>query len=134
MSHLLRLAVSRSEATERKPRVILVDDDPAALRALRRALEDEPCELLATDRPAQALEWQRERSAAVVISDQRMPDMAGHELLRRILEGPGKTACILVTAWPDVPEAAWLLGRGVRRILAKPWDVAELRRLVRSCL
>ncbi len=114
--------------------MILVDDDPAALRALRRALEDEPCELLATERPHQALEWLREKSAAVFISDQRMPDMPGHELLQRVLERSGKTACILLTAWPDALEADWLLGRGVRRILAKPWDVAELRRLVRSCL
>ncbi len=126
--------MSKSEVPERKPRVILVDDDPAALRALRRALEEEPCELLTTDRPHQALEWLREGDAALVISDQRMPGMAGHELLQRVLERSAKTACILLTAWPDAPEAAWLLGRGVRRILAKPWDVAELRRVVRSCL
>jgi DNA-binding NtrC family response regulator len=114
--------------------VILVDDDPAALRALRRALQGEPCEVLTTTRPGQVLEWLREGEVRLVISDQRMPEMAGHELLQSVLERSSGTACVLLTAWPDAPEAAWLLGRGIRSVLAKPWNVQDLRRLVRGCL
>ncbi len=110
--------------------MVLVDDDRPTLRSLQRALRDEPYRLLATADPRQALEWVGAREVRLVLSDHRMPSMAGTELLARVREASPRTTCVLLTGYADTPEVAEALGRGVREVVAKPWDHETLRRKI----
>lgn len=134
MGTLALLAVRRTPPRTLKPVVILVDDDPATLRALRRMLRNEACELLVTTRPQQALRWTREREVRLVLSDQRMPEMLGTELLTRIRDGSPCTVRVLLTGYPDAPEIVDGLQVGIWEVVAKPWEDGEIRRRIRAWL
>jgi response regulator RpfG family c-di-GMP phosphodiesterase len=66
-----------------------------------------------------------------VVTDQRMPEMSGLELLRHIKEIDPSTVRILVTGYSDINVVIQALNEGlVWRYVTKPWDHGELRALV----
>lgn len=104
------------------PSVLCVDDEPLTRKALRRLLRNEPYTLHFAETPRQALDLLRARPVDLVITDQRMPEMSGVELLRRIQKTAPGTSGLILTAYPesvfvdDPPE--------VPRppLFSKPWD------------
>jgi CheY-like chemotaxis protein/anti-sigma regulatory factor (Ser/Thr protein kinase) len=89
-----------------RPKVLAVDDDPAALEIVRAALEPEGFEVHATTSAVAALEMLQQQRFDLVVSDVVMPDLDGFELARRIHEN-AQTAdmpVLLVTAH-DLSEA-----------------------------
>lgn len=111
---------------ERRPLVVCVDDDPRVGDALQRELRREPVEVRATTDPRQVLEWIAREDVALVISDERMPEICGSVLLHQVRERAPRTARLVLTAYPeDVSEP------GVR-MLTKPWRADELRRAIRE--
>lgn len=118
----------------RRHRVVFVDDEPAVLEALRRSLKDEPYQVLTTQLPEVALEWVETGEVSLVVSDQRMPAMAGSDLLAEVGRRSPATGRMILTAYPgptsEVPE----LWRKADGVIAKPWDVEELRREIRRVL
>jgi C4-dicarboxylate-specific signal transduction histidine kinase len=109
------------------PKVLFVDDDESNLIVSQAVCGDEFDVLTAAD-GAQALALMRTHEVAVIVSDQRMPNMTGVELLEQVhLEFPD-TARVLVTAYSDAHAAIDAINRGrVRRFLKKPWEPSELR-------
>lgn len=113
--------------------LVLVDDEPRVLSALRRELRREGWELLSTDRPALALEWVGTREVSLVVSDQRMPAMKGTELLTEIRRRSPATARVLLTAYPDTASEPGLRSC-TDALVSKPWDPAMLARAIRDLL
>lgn len=120
-----------AEAGGSRPLVVVVDDDPAVLSALRRLLRDEPLEVLATSRPEEALEWIQERPVSLVIADERMGDMRGLQLLEEVERLSPSTARILLTGYPEQSVKHETLEKGVFHLFYKPWNDEALRRTVR---
>jgi response regulator RpfG family c-di-GMP phosphodiesterase len=114
--------------------VVLVDDDSEVLSALRRSLSGEPYLLLTTNRPRQALRWVECVDVSAVVSDERMPEMTGAELLARIATRSPETARIMLTAYGRETARLPGLGRSAEYMVAKPWDDAMLRRAIRDLL
>lgn len=115
--------------------VICVDDEPAILSALRRALRLEPYETLTTESPGDALRWVNTREVSLIITDQRMPGMEGTELLQEVSRCSPNTARIILTAYPGPTMSG---NPAVRRrlecMISKPWDSGMLRRTIRQLL
>ena len=109
------------------PKVLFVDDDESNLIVCEAVCGDE-FDVLTASGGAEALELMRAHEVAVVVSDQRMPNMSGVELLEQVhLEFPD-AARVLVTAYTDAHAAIDAINRGrVRRFLKKPWEPGELR-------
>src|SRR5687768_18382011 len=84
------------------PTVLVVDDDPQALTALRRTFRNEPYELLSTDDPLIALDWLKGRDIDLVISDEFMPSMLGTELMEAARIHSPDTAMVLLTGYPNM--------------------------------
>ena len=66
-----------------QPRVLFVDDEPHVTEALRRVLKKAPYKILTASSADEALQILTQVSVDVVVSDERMPGMAGSELLAR---------------------------------------------------
>ena len=118
----------------RRPVVLLVDDEPRILSALRRALRREGYELLSAETPREALRLLRQTPVDCVLSDQKMPGLTGLELLERVASERPESVRLLLTGWNEelAPEALERLG--VWKVLGKPWEDAELKRVLREAL
>jgi two-component system cell cycle sensor histidine kinase/response regulator CckA len=131
----LRLVVvqARERAVQAaKERVLLVDDEPQILTALEDLLGDDYT-VFKSESPERALDLvQREHDIAVVITDQRMPQMNGDEFLRRI--GDGSHALrIMVSGFADLPAVLRAVNDGkVYAYVTKPWDEEDLLHKVQT--
>jgi response regulator RpfG family c-di-GMP phosphodiesterase len=114
--------------------VICVDDEPAILAALRRSLRQEPYDVLTTESPKDALRWVATRDISLIITDQRMPEMQGTELLEEVSKNSPSTARIILTAYPGSALATPGLRRWLECMISKPWDSGMLRRTIRQLL
>ena len=112
--------------------VLGVDDEPRTLAALRRTLRREPYEVVVTSNPWQALSWVDSRDVSLVISDQRMPEMSGCEMIDEIRGRSPGTLCMLLTAFPASVAGGPAPDPG--KLLLKPWDDQQLRKTVRDLL
>jgi len=119
-------------ATE--PCVLLVDDEPRILSALRRTLRREGLEIVTAESAAEALRILDERSVDAIVSDQKMPGGSGLSLLTEAARRCPDAVRMLITGVTDeIPRAA-LESAGVCALITKPWDDARLKATLRRAL
>ena len=117
-----------------KPVLLVVDDDPQVLAAVRRDLRSryrEQYTVMSAASGPEALTTARELksrgdSLAMLISDQRMPGMLGGELLAKSREVYPLARRVLLTAYSDIEAAIRAINEAhVDHYLSKPWDPPE---------
>jgi thioredoxin reductase (NADPH) len=117
-----------------KPVLLTVDDDPEVLRAVERDLRRRYAEryrVLRADSGATALEAlrglkRRGDSVALLLVDQRMPQMTGVEFLGRAMELFPDAKRVLLTAYADTDAAIGAINDArIHHYLLKPWDPPE---------
>jgi DNA-binding NtrC family response regulator len=113
-----------------KPRVIVVDDELRMATVVAMALERDGYECEACTSAAAACAALEARGAEVVVTDLKMPDLDGIELLRRLRAARPALPVILLTAHGSVPSAVAAMREGAFDYIAKPFDNDELRALV----
>jgi thioredoxin reductase (NADPH) len=116
------------------PVLLVVDDDPQVLAAVRRDLRSryrEHYTIVSAGSGPQALDTVRElkargESLALILSDQRMPGMLGHEVLARSRDVYPLARRVLLTAYADIDAAVKAINEAhVDHYLSKPWDPPE---------
>lgn len=113
-------------------RVMFVDDEERILRSLALQFRRDYEVLIESD-PRRALERLRSEPVDVLVSDQRMPQMSGAELLARASELQPHAVRILLTGYSDLDAAIEALNGGaIFRYLTKPWGPQELAETVRQ--
>lgn len=114
--------------------MLFVDDERYILMSLA-ALFRGRYKVLSTTDPQEALAIVRRERVDVIVSDQRMPQMLGAELLRQVrMVSPG-TMRILLTGYSDMASAISSINEGeVFRFINKPWSNDEMRTLVGSAV
>ena len=116
------------------PRVLIVDDEERMASVVAMALQrcGYQCETRASG--AEALAAVEARGADVVITDLRMPEMDGLELLGRLRVLQPSLPVILITAHGSVPSAVAAMREGAFDYVTKPFDNDELRAVVGRAL
>lgn len=84
-----------------RPRILLVDDEPHVLSALRRALRREPWEVVTATAADEALRLLATQTFAAVLTDQNMPGMQGVELLQQARAQAPDTMRLVLTGYVD---------------------------------
>ncbi|MFI5394489.1 MAG: ATP-binding protein [Candidatus Binatia bacterium] len=114
--------------------ILVIDDEPASLRAIARALQDEN-RIVSTTTAAQGLAALAAEPVALMIVDQRMPEMTGTELLARTATQYPDIVRVLLTGYTGVDTLVGAINTGhVYYYLTKPWEPHELRLAVRRGL
>jgi response regulator RpfG family c-di-GMP phosphodiesterase len=104
-------------------RVLLVDDEPNVLSALRRSLRGGGFEVSCVGSGAEGLELLQREPVDAIISDMRMPGMNGADFLRASLAWAPDAVRILLTGYADIGSAVRAINEGeVFRYVSKPWD------------
>ena len=115
--------------------VLFVDDEPNILRAIKRALFTMDITLLLADSGAKALELMSANEVHVVISDMKMPQMSGAELLEQVAINYPETFRVVLTGYADIESTIKAVNQGkIHRYLQKPWDNQELISVVEEGL
>ena len=108
--------------------VLVVDDQEPAREMLRDFVEGElgyTCQTAANG--IEALDLVERQSFALVLSDVRMPEMDGVQLLKRIKKIKPDQCVVIVTAFGDQYSFVDMVEAGASDFILKPFDLAELR-------
>ncbi len=115
--------------------ILLVDDDRSLREFLEIFLVKEGHIVLPAANAAEALKLLDDRlDIQVVISDIRMPDMSGIELLKRIKAQRQELPVVLITAFASMDTAISAMREGAWDYLAKPFRLDEVRRVLQNVL
>ena len=119
-----------------KPVLLVVDDDPQVLAAVRRDMRSRyrtDYTVVSAGSGEEALATARELKSrgdalAMLLSDQRMPGMLGVEVLARLQEFYPLARRVLLTAYSDIDAAVRAINEAhLHHYLSKPWDPPEAR-------
>ena len=108
--------------------LLLVDDEPNILSALKRLFRPDGYRLLTAASGAEALELLAAHQVDVILSDQRMPGMTGVDFLRRTKALHPHTIRMTLSGFTDLQSIIDAVNEGaVYKFLTKPWDDERLR-------
>ena len=118
-----------------RPRILVVDDEEAILETMTFTFEDD-YEVLTSSSARDALALlEREGQVAVVISDQRMPEMTGVEFLARVFALHPTTVRMILTGFADMDAIIRAINDGhVYAYITKPWEPDQLKQVVRRAV
>jgi DNA-binding NtrC family response regulator len=114
--------------------VLIVDDEPAARFGMRRALEKEGYSIVEAESVAAANRAIEENSPHVVLLDVRLASESGLDYLPAVVAREFPPVVIIVTAHGSERTAVHAIKLGAYDYISKPFDVDELRLLVRNAI
>jgi len=116
-------------------RLLFVDDEEKVLASLKRLFMGHDYEIHTAGSGEEALKVVNENPVDLIISDQRMPEMTGVELLGMVREIYPDTIRMILTAYSDIEAAIASINEGqVYKFILKPWENDELRLTVIKAL
>ena len=116
-------------------RILFVDDEPSILNSLRRVLSKFHADCQFVSQGHQALELMAEEPFDLIVSDMRMPDMDGLELLSQVAELYPETVRIVLTGYSDEETVLKAINHGrVWGFVHKPWQQNDLLTTIQQAL
>ena len=106
--------------------ILVVDDEPVQREMIGGFLKKQGFEVIAADSAERALELFRQDAFDLVLTDQKMADMSGLELLQAVHTINAETPVILITAFGTIEAAVAALKHGAIDYLTKPLNLDEL--------
>jgi len=111
-------------------KILVVDDEPSILKLLKEALTQWGYQVGCVGTGAEALEAIRLELYDAAITDIRMPEMSGLDLLREIKRHDESIEVVVMTGYPTIASAVEALKEGAYDYLSKPLILDELRHLM----
>ncbi len=116
-----------------KRSVLFVDDEPNILKSLQRLLRQEEMNVLCASTGQEALEILDKTPAQVLVTDQRMPEMSGVDLLSAVRERHPEIIRMMLTGFTEIKVAVEAINHGeIYRLITKPWNDDEIRATIRQ--
>ena len=114
-----------------RPRLLVVDDEEAILETMTFTFEDD-YDVLTASSAVKALDLlESEGPVAIVLSDQRMPEMTGVEFLSEVFRRHPDTVRIILTGFADMDAIIHAINDGhVYAYITKPWEPDQLKQVV----
>lgn len=124
-----------ASSAERRATLLLVDDEPSVLSALRRLFRMEGYQVLLANSGAEGLQVLDSQEVDLVISDMRMPEMDGAKFLNFVRERHPEIVRLLLTGYADIGSTISAINDGeIHRYIAKPWSDPDMLLVVREAL
>lgn len=116
-------------------RILFVDDEPSILNSLQRVVRNFHAECSFVAQGRKALEMMAEEPFDLIVSDMRMPDMDGLELLSEVAELYPETVRIVLTGYSDEESVLKAINQGrVWGFVHKPWQQNDLLSTIQQAL
>ena len=118
----------------KQPHVFFVDDDPATRKTLDRTVRQQGIKVTCFDHGADCLDSLTETRCDLLITDLKIPEMNGLELLTRAKAIYPWLPVLIVTGYGDVPTAVQAMNCGAADIIEKPLDRDTIVEVTKSLL
>ena len=106
--------------------ILFVDDEDKILKSLKRGLMDKPYNLLFANSGKEALQILEENEVHVIVTDMRMPEMTGLELLRIVKEMYPRVVRLVLSGYTQVTTLLTAINQGeIFRFITKPWKLEK---------
>ena len=115
----------------KKGRLLAVDDAPDTLELLQRNLAGEGYTVFTASSVAEAIRVLDESPVDIVITDMKMPEVTGLELVRHVRQNLPDTGIIVITGYPSVDGVVEAMKTGADEYVSKPFTSKELSGAVR---
>ena len=112
--------------------ILVVDDEPAQREMVSGFLKKQGFEVAAAESGESALELFRQESFDLVLTDQKMPNMSGLDLLQAVHAINPETAVVFMTAYGTIEAAVSAIKGGATDYLTKPLNLDELLYRIRQ--
>jgi len=113
------------------PLLVVVDDEPEIVASIKRTLMRVDVTIESFTSPRLALAFIKENEPAIVLTDQRMPDISGLELLKETQDIWPNTKRIMLSAYQDFDDIAEGFNEKViEHFVSKPWKNVEIQLLI----
>jgi two-component system response regulator HydG len=117
--------------SERREKLLAVDDAPDTLELLQRNLEAEGYTVFTASSVAEAIRVLDKSPVDIVITDMKMPEVTGLDLIRHVRQNLPGTGIIVITGYPSVNGAVEAMKTGAEEYVSKPFTSKELSAAVR---
>jgi two-component system probable response regulator PhcQ len=118
-----------------KPKVLFVDDEAYFTDSLRRTLREEPFDVLIANSADEALAMLTAERVDVIVSDEKMPGMAGSKFISTVFKKYPDIIRIMLTGHGDLGVAIKAINEGqIYRFLTKPCHEIDLKNTIRQSL
>lgn len=114
--------------------ILILDDEPIVGERLKPALEKEGHQVEIFVNPHRALERVQQKEFDIVVTDIRMDDIDGIEILERVRVISNRTKVIMITGYATIEVARESLTKGAFDFIAKPFKLGEIRGTIRKAI
>lgn len=115
-------------------KILIIDDEKSILDLLSVVFKKEGYRVRATLSAKKALELLNKEAFGLILTDIKLPEMSGFEILKRVRESKPDIAVVMITAYGNVKQAVEALKAGAFDYVVKPFDVDELKIIVAKAL
>ena len=119
---------------KKKERILVVDDSAQTLELIRRNLESAGYQVFTAKSVAEAIRSFEANPVDLVITDLKMPEVSGMDLIKHIRDNYTDTEVMMITGYPSVESAVEAVKTGAEEYLTKPFTDEELFSTVRRTL
>ena len=139
---LLRARRAAHQAVRHANTILVIEDDAEMRRLLAHTLERAGYAVVTARSGSEAVDWlglsvfdgSLENAPSLIVSDIRLPDFSGLDLLEAMIPTPEAVPVILITGFPSRETYAEAFDRGAARLLEKPFEMDALRLAVDDVL
>ncbi len=110
--------------------ILLLDDEPIVGKRLKPALEKIGCRVEVFENPVEAMARLEKKKFDIVVTDIRMDEMDGLQVLERVLDKWPETKVIMITGYAMMALARESMEKGAFDFIAKPFRPDDLRRVI----
>ncbi len=113
-----------------KPKILIVDDEPVVTKSCERILAGTSYDVVTTNSGLEGLELAMNETFNLVVTDLKMPDLDGMDLVRKLRKTHPETSVIVITGYGSVPNAVEAIRLGVKEFIEKPFTPDEISEAV----
>jgi len=126
--------IADKPSKKKKYTILYVDDEESNLRIFRMAFKRD-FQILTASGGNDAIQMLRENDIQCIITDQKMPEMTGTELLEKVLPEFPDVIRMILTGFADIEAIVKAVNKcGIYRYITKPWDKGEMKLTIDKAL
>jgi DNA-binding NtrC family response regulator len=114
--------------------ILIIDDEPIVGERLKPALEKEGHRVEIFTNPYHALERLNQTMFDIVVTDIRMDDIDGIQILENVRGISKRTKVVMITGYATIEVARESLAKGAFDFIAKPFKLGEIRRVIQKAI